>query len=343
MCRRSRRHLVRRSRADCTCNNGARCPLPMTVTHFSDPGCPWAYSASPALALLRWRFGDQLDWRLVTIGLTEDAERYDERGYTPARMRPGLPALPRASACRSAASRASAWPPPASPAAPSSPRAWRSPSSSSAVFRALQFAQFTTTRAARHRRGPARRAGAACAALDVDAVVGRARRRRRSRRPTRPTARRRAPPRAARPRSRAGGRQRRRRCATPRRRSSSSTEDGRALEVGGFQPLEAYDMVIANLDTSLERRPPAEDVVDVLARAALRADHARGRRLPGRQPRRGSTTRRPRPRSSTPPARAACGARRSATARSGTSTRWRRAAQGASALEPIHAPPARAR
>ena len=31
------------------------------VTHFSDPGCPWAYSASPALAVLRWRYGDR--WR----------------------------------------------------------------------------------------------------------------------------------------------------------------------------------------------------------------------------------------------------------------------------------------
>ena len=46
---------------------------PIRVTHFTDPGCPWAYSAAPALAALRWRYGDQLDWDLVTIGLTEDA------------------------------------------------------------------------------------------------------------------------------------------------------------------------------------------------------------------------------------------------------------------------------
>jgi len=25
------------------------------VTHYSDPGCPWAYSAAPALTALRWR------------------------------------------------------------------------------------------------------------------------------------------------------------------------------------------------------------------------------------------------------------------------------------------------
>src|SRR5919112_896500 len=57
----------------------------MDVLHFSDPGCPWAYSASPALAVLRWRYGDQLDWRLVTIGLTESHQQYEARGYTPGR------------------------------------------------------------------------------------------------------------------------------------------------------------------------------------------------------------------------------------------------------------------
>jgi len=41
-------------------------------------------------------------------------------------------------------------------------------------------------------------------------------------------------------------------------------EDGAFLEAGGFQPVEAYDVCIANLDRSLERRPPAEDPVEVL-------------------------------------------------------------------------------
>ena len=59
------------------------------VTHFTDPGCPWAYSASPALAVLHWRYGAQLRWRLVTIGLTESAEQYTSRGYTPVRAAHG--------------------------------------------------------------------------------------------------------------------------------------------------------------------------------------------------------------------------------------------------------------
>ena len=56
---------------------------PLTVTHFSDPGCPWAYSAAPHHAVLHWRYGDQLAWRLALIGLAETAENYDARGYAP--------------------------------------------------------------------------------------------------------------------------------------------------------------------------------------------------------------------------------------------------------------------
>src|SRR3954451_6653860 len=53
------------------------------ATLYSDAGCPWAYSAAPALRVLEWRYGSQLEWRLVLIGLTERAEQYVERGYTP--------------------------------------------------------------------------------------------------------------------------------------------------------------------------------------------------------------------------------------------------------------------
>ena len=60
--------------------------MAIAVTHFTDPGCPWAYSARPALRTLEWRFGDQLEWEIVVIGLTEDAKQYEDRGYTPERM-----------------------------------------------------------------------------------------------------------------------------------------------------------------------------------------------------------------------------------------------------------------
>ena len=59
------------------------------VRHFSDPGCPWAWSASPALSVLHWRYGDQLRWRLVMIGLTERGGDYARRGYTGERQARG--------------------------------------------------------------------------------------------------------------------------------------------------------------------------------------------------------------------------------------------------------------
>jgi len=59
------------------------------VTHFTDPTCPFAYSAIPAVSVLRWRYGSQLEWELVTIGLSESPERYEANGYTPTRMAVG--------------------------------------------------------------------------------------------------------------------------------------------------------------------------------------------------------------------------------------------------------------
>ena len=112
------------------------------VDCFSDPGCPWAYSANPALAVLRWRYGRQLDWRLIAIGLTESGRQYEQRGYTPVMMahgnrrfrRFGMPfAIQGARARTGRACRAIVATRLAAPE-----REW-------AVYRALQFAWFTTT------------------------------------------------------------------------------------------------------------------------------------------------------------------------------------------------------
>ena len=43
------------------------------ATLFNDAACPWGYSANPALRVLEWRYGGQLEWRLVMIGLREEA------------------------------------------------------------------------------------------------------------------------------------------------------------------------------------------------------------------------------------------------------------------------------
>src|SRR3954454_22264237 len=57
--------------------------MQVDVIHFTDPGCPWAYSAEPDFAALRWRYGSGLRWRRVMIGLSETHEGYDGRGYRP--------------------------------------------------------------------------------------------------------------------------------------------------------------------------------------------------------------------------------------------------------------------
>ena len=55
------------------------------ATLYTDAGCPWAYSANPALRVLEWRFRDQLQWRLVMIGLREEASEAAARTYEPDR------------------------------------------------------------------------------------------------------------------------------------------------------------------------------------------------------------------------------------------------------------------
>src|SRR3954452_12504349 len=114
------------------------------VTHFSDPGCPWAWSASPAIAALQWRYGDQLQWRNVMIGLTETGAVYEQRGYTPAGQARGYRTfrergMPFATEPREKVH--GTWP--MCRVVVATRRL--SPDREYAVFRALQLAQFTTT------------------------------------------------------------------------------------------------------------------------------------------------------------------------------------------------------
>ncbi|HEX3736885.1 MAG TPA: DsbA family protein [Solirubrobacterales bacterium] len=230
--------------------------------HFSDPGCPWAYCSRPAIARLRWRFGDQLDWRLVLIGLSESAERYEELGYTPARMvsgwrmfeqRFGMPfgrgMKPRmgatSRACRAIVAARE-----------------ESPELGYAALRALQLMQFTTAdvldddEALRRalERIDGLDAAAVVARIDDPAIVAiyeedKARARSADGRPTHVQNR----------HSESDG---------PVRYTAPSvifeTPDERWLEVGGFQPFESYDTALANLDPSLERRPAPERAADAV-------------------------------------------------------------------------------
>lgn len=40
----------------------------ITARLYTDPESPWAYSASPALRVLEWRYREQIDWQQVMVG-----------------------------------------------------------------------------------------------------------------------------------------------------------------------------------------------------------------------------------------------------------------------------------
>ena len=46
--------------------------MPVEVTHFTDPACPFAFSAEPVRQRLRWHYGDQLGWSTRMIVLTRE-------------------------------------------------------------------------------------------------------------------------------------------------------------------------------------------------------------------------------------------------------------------------------
>jgi predicted DsbA family dithiol-disulfide isomerase len=58
----------------------------LKITEYTDPGCPFAWSAEPARRRLQWLFGDQLHWELCMVGLTEHASDYEAKGFTPERQ-----------------------------------------------------------------------------------------------------------------------------------------------------------------------------------------------------------------------------------------------------------------
>jgi predicted DsbA family dithiol-disulfide isomerase len=56
------------------------------ITEFTDPGCPWAYSAEPFRRRLSWLYGERLEWRAQMVVLADRPEDYDEKGFTPQRQ-----------------------------------------------------------------------------------------------------------------------------------------------------------------------------------------------------------------------------------------------------------------
>ena len=230
---------------------------------YTDPACPWAYSAIPALRALEWRYGDQLEWRLVVIGLTEHRRQYEARGYTPLRAarsqtefrdRFGMPFAATPKARMAGTSRACR--------AIVAARLDR-PGSEWAALRALQLANFTTTMlldddgdlAAALDAVPGLDGAALAGRIDDADVVAAYERDREE------------------ARSAAGS-------AAELQGKTATTDgpvrftapsvvlalNGSRLVAGGWQPLPAYDVLVANLDPGLRREPPPDDPEPLLER-----------------------------------------------------------------------------
>jgi predicted DsbA family dithiol-disulfide isomerase len=235
----------------------------ISATLYSDPACPWAYSESPALRVIEWRYGEQLHWRLVLIGLSEDASQYEAMGYTPLRGalgqaefrgRYGMPFTAVPKSRLSATSRACRAVIAARIDQPGSE--WR-------VFRALQLANFTTPLlldddallADALRAVPGIDADAIVARIDAPDVLDAYDH---DRRETRAAA------------GSAAELQGKTRISDgPVRFTAPSVvfaQNGTNLVAGGFQPVEAYDVLVANLGPTLHREPPPETPEPLLER-----------------------------------------------------------------------------
>jgi 2-hydroxychromene-2-carboxylate isomerase len=233
------------------------------VTYFCDPGSPWGYAAGPQLALLRYRYGAQLRFRLVVVGLWETSEDRAAIGYEPVGSaqgnrlfrRFGMPfsTVPRARVLGSGR-----------PCRAVVAARLRQPGREHDVLRALQFAYFTTSLMVDADDGIVA-ALRSVPGLDGDAVVGAL---------DDPEVEAAYAADHAEARTAAGSPSEFIGSAVPDTagvlRYTPPTlifeQESRRLEVGGYQPLESYEVAIAHIDRTLERRWNASDPIDALER-----------------------------------------------------------------------------
>ncbi len=236
---------------------------PLSATLYSDPACPFGYSENPALRVIEWRYGGQIDWRLVLVGLSEDTSRYEAHGYTPVRqaqggirfrdqwgMPFGFNVKPRLSAssraCRAVIAARREW-----------------PGSEWAVFRTLQLANFNTPLVFDD-DDQLREVLSVVEGVDADRIVSlidapevvaeyeqdKAETRTAAGSPTELQ-------------GKAGNSDGHVRYTAPSVVFTRNA-DGLRLEAGGMQTVEAYDVLVANLDPTLERKAPPEDPAQLL-------------------------------------------------------------------------------
>ena len=229
--------------------------MSLEVTHFTDPACPFAFSAEPARLRLVWHYGDQLSWRTRMIVLTlepGEAEKLAE-GAPTLQRRHGMPIDP------------APYPRPASsePACRAVVAArLNAPAAEGPLLRRLRVRTMLggllddpslLAAAARDVGLDPGELQAWCASADVEdalqADIEAAR----------------SPSPAARALDhKLGGPPEQRRYTAPSYEIRCEA-GGRATTLPGFHPVEAYEAAIANLAPELRRRPKPESVAEVLA------------------------------------------------------------------------------
>jgi predicted DsbA family dithiol-disulfide isomerase len=226
---------------------------PIQITMFTDPACPFAFSAEPVRLALTWRYGDALQWRLRMIVLTLEPGEGDK-------LAEGAPGLQRRYGM------------------PIAPHPYPRPFSSEPACRAVVAVREYCGQAAAERllRGLRVRAMAG-GLLDDERLIRSAGTEagvypsdlRRWSASARTEAALRADIAAARDPSpgaaaldhKLGGPRRERRYTAP---SYELTARERSISVPGFNPAEVYETAIANLAPDARRREPPSDVGELL-------------------------------------------------------------------------------
>jgi predicted DsbA family dithiol-disulfide isomerase len=225
------------------------------ITHFTDPACPFAFCAERVRLRLRWHYGDQLAWRTRMIVLTLEPGEADKlaEGAPNLQRRYGMPINP------------APYPRPASsePACRAVVAArLNAPAYEEALLRRLRV----RTMAGGLVDDPELIAGAAadveldaaqlrqwCATCETDEALQ-----------ADIDAARSALPAAHSLDDRLGGPREQRRYTAPSYELRRS-DDATAIVIPGFNPVEAYEVALANLAPELTRQPKPTAVEELLA------------------------------------------------------------------------------
>jgi predicted DsbA family dithiol-disulfide isomerase len=242
---------------------------PVLIRHFTDPSCPWAFSAERQRLRLLWLYGEQIDWELHMVVLAEETpedftpERLSD-AYRRLAVRFGMPidwserlwVAPSVHACRAVVAVRLRW-----------------PEREAAMLRRLRVLNFagallddsdTLEMAAEQAGLPVAELAEWAAAPEVEAALQEDMRAARSPSPA----------------SRAqdyklGGPGSERRYTCPSYELLRNTPPppdwptARRVDLPGFRPVEAYEAAIANLAPELTRRPDPDAPAEVLEWAGM--------------------------------------------------------------------------